>query len=112
MKLRRSKLRFSLRTLLLLVTVLLVWLGYYVNWKHQRRQALELPHNFWRRWPPESVEMPFGLLLVGDEPREGIDLPPSTSDEQLAQMQKLFPEAEVRRSLWSPDQNTMPMEAR
>jgi len=112
MKLVRSRFRYSLRTALLLVTLLLVWLGYYVNWKHQRRRALELPHNTWRRWPPESVDIPFGLLLVGDEAREGIDLPPSTSDERIAQVQKLFPEAEVRRSLWSPDQNAVPMEAR
>ena len=104
MKLAHPAFRYSLRTLLLLVTVLLVWLGYYVNWKHQRRQALELPHNTWHRWPPESIDLPFGLLVVGDQPQEGLDLPPNTTDEQLARMQELFPEAEVRRSLWSPDQ--------
>jgi hypothetical protein len=110
MKLAHRVFRYSLRTLLALVTVLLVWLGYYVNWMHQRRQALEMPHNTWRRWPPESVDLPLGLLLVGDRPIEGLDLPAGASDEQLALMQKLFPEADVRRSLWSPDQRAIPLE--
>ena len=108
MSLSHPAFRYSLRTLLAIVTLLLLWLGYYVNWKHQRRQALELPHNAWRHWPPESTDFPFGLLLVGDEPREGLDLPPSATDEQLARMRELFPEAEVRRSLWAPDQRAEP----
>ena len=110
MKRGHPVLRYSLRTLLAVVTVLLVWLGYYVNWKHQRRQALELPHNTWHHWPPESVDLPLGLLVVGEKPVEGLDLPASASDEQLARVQKFFPEADVRRSLWSPDQGAIPME--
>jgi hypothetical protein len=108
MKLPHPIFRYSLRSLLLLLTLLIVWVGYYANWKHQRRRALEQPHNVWHRWPPESVDFPFGLILVGDQPREGIDLPPASTDEQIARIQELFPEADVRRSMWSPDQQAFP----
>jgi hypothetical protein len=100
--------RFSLRTLLGMVTVVLLWIGYYVNWKHERREALELPHTPWRRSPSADVKLPIGLRITGEQPREGIDLPPGASDELLARFQSLFPEAEVRRSQWSPDQMDSP----
>ena len=104
----RFAFRFSLRMMLAVVTVLILWLGYYVNWKHQRRDALEQPHTSWRSAPPREVRLPWGLQLAGESPREGIDLPSGASDEQLATFRSLFPEAEVRRSQWSPDQMQLP----
>jgi hypothetical protein len=113
---RRRWFQFSLRTMLVMVTIvgvwLGVWLGYYVNWKSQRQEArawLGMQMNggsFGFHRKPESA-FPWVLKLMGEEPMplilmryEPMDnyAHDHVSDEYLnlvKRVERLFPEAVV-----------------
>jgi len=109
--------RFSLRTLLVAITLFGLWLGYYINWIHQRQQAravedreaveiqdnveivkavmgvktvVQVPPPHWFSWV---------LAILGERPVNGILLSGSEKDPKqkaLAELyRKLFPESEV-----------------
>jgi hypothetical protein len=98
---RRRWFRFSLRTMLVLVTLVCVYLGWAGNWIWQR-------HEFLRRFNPripnemrighhwdyttDPNEAPFALWLLGEDGVTGMSMDgASKADFQLAA--KLFPEA-------------------
>ena len=104
--------RFSLRTLLVAITVLGLWLGYYVNWMHERRAARIAPEVL--VFADRVVEMnragkvvvvppphPFSssLAILGEQSVNGFLLRGSRKDsenQRLAERyQKLFPESEL-----------------
>ncbi len=96
----RRWLRFSLRTLFVVVTLLGVWLGYYVNWHAQRNAVLRLDdvtlgtlvlHD-------EPLPLPWPLEMLGaSSVNQGIFLPNGTTDEELHRVRRLFPESLVVR---------------
>lgn len=104
---RCRKFRFSLRSLLLLVTAICLWFGYHLNWIHQRREMRD-----WlaQRWvmsgsfelPSSPRPLPWSLRMLGEKPEQvlvfGRD--PAQDDEQdfqthVERARGLFPEARI-----------------
>jgi hypothetical protein len=108
---RRRWFQFGLGTMLSLVTLVAIWLAYYLHWKDERREA--------RAWidsqgvngaimfdPRSRPELPWMLRLLGEKPerillmlhepsmRNNKCAPPEY--ERLVQrVTRLFPEAQV-----------------
>ncbi len=111
---KRRWLQFSLRGMLLIVAAVSLWLGYYVNWKNDRREArawidahfiahagaghivLESPPDF--PWMLKMLgEEPMPFILMAHRPSDGVSRPvPDEYYRLVARVRKLFPEAEVR----------------
>jgi hypothetical protein len=104
--------RFSLKTLLIAITVFGLWLGYYVNWMHERRAAKAAPEVFSinheivvelymgaQRAVPPPHPFPWSLTLLGEKPALAVGLHGSADDsenQRLAERyQKLFPESRI-----------------
>ena len=94
---RTRRLRFGLRTLFVLVTIVACWLGYSMNWIHQRREALASGTmqvsgpDVALFFPPRA---PGGLWLFGEKGEYEIIVP--SNDEGDGQRAiRLFPEARV-----------------
>lgn len=95
---RRRWFRYSLRTMLVVVTVFAVWLGWelkfvrerkaFLDWTIEERHIIRFTHfdgpapavPFWRRW-------------LGDAPVQSVMLPHGSSEADLIRAQSLFPEA-------------------
>ncbi len=109
----RRLFRFSLRTLFIGVALIAVWLGYYVHWKSQRREArawLEMQVNggsIGYRPKPESA-FPLMLKLLGERPTPLILMRFEPADDEsrfspitaeylklVKRVERLFPEAIV-----------------
>ncbi len=95
-------LRFRLRTLLVLVTLVAIWLGWNVNQLRKRDQMLRYltsqgaviqkggPTKPWK-------SMPFAWSLLGAEPVSAIQLPNHKfSDVDLPHIETWFPEADIQ----------------
>ncbi len=106
----RSRFRFSLRTLFVVVTVTSCWLGYQMNWIRQRHNVINDPQvRNWRSHLVASVDAktgraktqqkypiaPLPLPWLGEPGYWVIGLPKGTSDVEVARVQRLFPEAEA-----------------
>jgi hypothetical protein len=104
---KRRWLRFSLRTFLVVLTVLACWLGYYVNWIHQRRIVVEntevaFSKDFVRprdattgRRNRRSHIAPHPLNWFGENGYWCIQVKAGTSDAEIARVRRLFPEAQI-----------------
>jgi len=99
--------RYSLRTLIIVVTVGCVWLGYQVNWIRERRAAIASGRvEYWRdefdnpfdNASPTPVSPPFSLWIFGERGRDTICLHSCATDQEVSDMSALFPEAWVFRS--------------
>ena len=111
---KRRWLRFSLRTVFVIVTLVACWLGYQLNWIHQRRTIVD----GWPKWrvgnrgdapPPDApcvlwlfaepgYQEVIRLVVVNDIVVESQDYKSSSPDELLAELRRtktLFPEAKV-----------------
>jgi hypothetical protein len=95
--------RFSLRFLLVLMTLLCLWCGYSVNWMRQRREALDaddidvgsMSVGEWMNGAPRAPGM---LWLFGEEGYVRISVAENVEWEPLQQrLAALFPEAEIVR---------------
>jgi hypothetical protein len=102
---RRRWLRFSLRTLFLLVTLVAVWLGWSLNWIRQRQYVVAHSSVETTSWETgEPVNAP-GLLWLFGEPGYydvrvlfGPDDPRDNTPAEVAfatGFKDLFPEAQV-----------------
>jgi len=112
-KRRRRWFRFSLRTLFVVVTVVGGWLGYELNWIHQRHQFLEAQHT--KRvahrfsWDPNDDyrgdrTAPGLLRFLGESGYSWVDVwvdgrhseeLTATDLERAREARRLFPEAEI-----------------
>jgi hypothetical protein len=106
---RRPRLQFTLRTLFIFITLVALWLGYYANWAHQRREA--------RKWFDAHADdiggsviidddwpmPPWPLRLFGEDPMHARSVKPLESDRQdlaayrvrVEKMASLFPECMI-----------------
>ena len=82
--------RFSLRTMLVLVTLVCLYLGMALNWKRQReaflKPGMQVMH--------DETPAPLLLRIVGARGYGCLILPEPT-DQELAEAKRLFPEADV-----------------
>jgi hypothetical protein len=119
----RRWLRFSMRTMLLLWTVVTIWGGWNLHRVHQRRDALSrlranpAYHLVTARWliekripslpsfevPPPVAEVPIIRHLLGDSAIQTIYFAPDRPEAELRQWADLFPEAELVKSRETPD---------
>jgi hypothetical protein len=108
---RRRWLRFSLRTMLVGLTVVGCWLGYYGHWHRQRSDALEWinVHQGWGNWLREETtprSIPWSLYLWGDRPVAEIWIANQIGesleefDARAKTISGLFPEAQIRVDRW------------
>ena len=91
--------RFSLRTMLVLVTLLCVYLGWLMNWKRQREAVLLNSHNraplIGEYFVEEGQQPPFPLAFFFVKGIRVVIPGPSARDEEFKRLQSLFPEAKV-----------------
>ena len=112
----RLPLSFSLRTLLIGVTALCIWLGYELDWIHQRRTFLaqqfeyhlaaapvpsendrrEWVTEWWHQQTGKSEHAPWGLRLFGET--------------GVANVSVMVPEADVIMRTWGDDDAGLPVE--
>jgi len=104
-KSKRLWLRYSLRTLLITVTVLCIWLGWQVNIVWQRRAMRDMvtdrggtyllvaDSNPFEAADRSPLELSFVQRKLGDELMRSITLPPKLSDEEKERIRQAFPEA-------------------
>jgi len=96
----RPRLRFSLRTLFVLVTPICIWFAYYHNWAQQRCSFTAAGGVFdWGQHAREADEIsgpfPLGLNLLGERPI--LKLWINTDDPvEIERVKRLFPEASIR----------------
>ena len=101
----RRWLRFSIRTLLIAVTILCMWLGWAMQWIHQRRDAVDRAGAVTRNgeadapWPLRILGEPGSATVVvnvhGETLKEANERAQQISP-QIERLQKLFPEAEIK----------------
>jgi hypothetical protein len=117
---RKRRWSFSLRTLFVAVTVLCVWLGYELNWIHQRhallarretmfagltRRMADLPPDGWQigdRIPvgvPRSPA-PWSLRILGEDAIAELDFAFCASEGQTRPNDREWHEVELCRSLF------------
>jgi len=86
--------RYSLRTLLLVVTIVALWLGYSANWIRQRREFSKQPDviaSILPTWPNgDHVKAPWQIRILGEQGVDAI----STPDTQREEAERLFPESD------------------
>jgi hypothetical protein len=105
-KLRRRWFQFSLGTLLVLVTVFAIWLGWELKFIRDRKNFLALLNEYeaaelkdggftaWINTPVfDEPTLPFWRPWMGDYPRGVVLLPGNTTEEHLQMARRLFPEA-------------------
>lgn len=98
--LRLVRLRFTLRAMLVAMTLLALFLGHHLNWIHQRRDALrsgwieDAPDPFLEREP----DAPALLRLFGEAGHSGIYVKDNLDGDRQVIHRKakaLFPEAKL-----------------
>ena len=111
----RRWLRFSLRTLLVVVTVvcvLLTWVVYQFNWINERQETLEkyqgyrvLYQNYndiLKNREAVRPNAPWSIAIFGGKGVYDLLVSPEVSDTELKRLRGLFPEAKVNRGGWQP----------
>jgi hypothetical protein len=96
-------LRFRLRTLLLLIALISIpmgWVAYQLNWVRQRHALMDRSL-CWDGNPARDPEPPWPLPLFGEIGMGAIDVPESKVDEA----KKLFPESQIQGRDDLPDAN-------
>ena len=91
-----SRLRFSLRTLFVVLTVLCIWLGYSLNWIKERRELIGYPYPSNDTAGPGAVQPRApGLLWILGERGVAVLLINADDKEFESRARRLFPEAEI-----------------
>ena len=103
---KRRWFQFSIRTMFVLVTVLTVlgyWLGYQLNWIHERhnarvgtgigKAAIRQPDGS-TKWIVLTPDAPWPLGWFGEKGVKFLMLPKSTPREEVDRILALFPEAD------------------
>jgi hypothetical protein len=89
---RRRWYRFSLRTMLVLITLVCIYLGWALNWKRQREAFLG--HQSIGSFPLGYNLAPIWIRIVGARGYGYLDLIDPT-DQQVEEAERLFPESAI-----------------
>ena len=91
-----SRLRFSLRTLFVVLTVFCIWLGYSLNWIKERRELIGYPYPSNDTAGPGAIEPAApGLLWMLGERGVAVLLINAEDKEYELRARRLFPEAHI-----------------
>src|SRR5690349_19031409 len=96
---KRRWYQFSLRTLFVLVglvSILMAWVGYSLNWIRQRRALIETGIVQPATWRIEPATAPAGLWLFGESGVSHLWVR-RTPDQSVEDISRLFPEAGIHR---------------
>jgi len=96
----KPRARFTVRALLVLMTLLALFFWYHINWIQQRRTAIASGSLAAFEGPGETITSPPGLLRLFGEQGYSRVLVDVSSDEELEPTRLLFPEAEVVAGGW------------
>jgi hypothetical protein len=100
---RSPRLRFSLRTLFVVLTVFCIWLGYSLNWIKQRRELISYPYPANDTAGPGAIQPSApGLLWILGERGVAVLLINAEDKESESRARRLFPEALIVTSKGSP----------
>lgn len=94
MRSMKLRLQFSVRTLLVLIALVSLpmgWVAYQLHWVRQRHGFIDR-FLCWDGNPPQDPDPPWPLALFGEIGMGAIDVPPS----RVSEAQRLFPESQVR----------------
>lgn len=97
------KLRFTIRALLVLMTLFALVLAYHLNWIRQRRAAFSSglvtvrahTAQYWMQLPL-APDLPAMLMLFGEQPYAALWVNEKAGEDMTA-LASLFPEANLRR---------------
>lgn len=97
--------RFTLRGMLVTMTLFACWLAYSANWMRQRRAVLRTGNVLSALTPPNrgwEVSAPFALRVLGEPGHRQLLVAPQVWDDpdQQQQIRELFPEAKVDKLAW------------
>ena|SRR5215211_8235772 len=98
---KRRWLRYSVRTLLVAVTIFCVWLGYTLNWIHARHQflnSLETARYIRDGEHPSYFAIntaPWSLRVFGETGVRKISCREEPAHKTISRARSLFPEAEL-----------------
>jgi len=99
-----ARMRYRLRTLLIVITLVCVWLAYHLNWIQRRRVAatwISSQASYWDDMPIQQGIIPgtapWRLRTLGAEGVQGISVVVYKEDESRwkGELDRLFPEAKV-----------------
>jgi hypothetical protein len=111
-------LRFSLRTLFVVVTIFGVWLGWNLKIVRERNRLLDYVHILARleageadpdiksrqerKYPGdwECIRIPWTRRVLGDSSYIAIAVPDSATSKLIAEIEAAFPEAELHGTYW------------
>jgi hypothetical protein len=100
----KKRLRFGLRTLFVVVTVVACWLGYSGNWIRRRNEILSRPDVTSAGLARDNIWLlPWTLRIFGEEGCHQVLFSAGCDREVIEQAVRLFPEAEV---WWMPSEDT------
>jgi len=85
--------RYSLRALLVLMTAFALFLGYHLNWIHQRRAAIDSGSLLAVEYSGDLSPPGPGLLWLFNERGYDTVFVPNDSEDTLKRARALFPEA-------------------
>jgi hypothetical protein len=99
---KRRWLRFSVRTLLVTVTIFCVWLGWNLSELRQRRSVRQyINANGGAVFNGEPKEpwnkLPLSWAMLGEEPVNYVGVPAEFSDEDRMRIMRWFPDAHIQR---------------
>ena len=98
----RRRLQFSLRSLFIVITLFAVWLGWQLYWFKTRRDWLEAK-NYVAAFPAAGErKLPHPQLMITLFRQEAMSqiMLRNATDEEVAKVQRLFPEADVVSGNW------------
>jgi hypothetical protein len=93
---QRRWLRFSLRTLFVLVTLVAIWAAYSAHWIRQRREFVrKLESDSWPFTVAEFNSAIFAPGLLGLFGEDGVETITLAIEPDMAEARRLFPEAQI-----------------
>ncbi len=102
MRFFRSRLKFSLRTLFVVLTIFCLWIGYHLNWIRERHDAREFLREFGVIWlaTGDEAPAPWRLRMLGEPGVSffAVGFPGSSGTQfdrkqKIFEFRRLFPEA-------------------
>ena len=103
-KRKRRWFQFSLRSLMIGVTLFCVAVGGYIGWqakivRERKAMLAQLSAADWRRpefrWHSPTPQIPWLRRILGDKPVAMLVVPPNADQQAIAEIRQMLPEADL-----------------